>query len=183
MGAMTPAIKSSCLEALVAAAREVSSTVLVGAPCAPLDESPGYGTGHGAYLSLNTPEEPIQVGLLATPEDCQVLGKALLGMEPGDEDLADGDVSDAMCEIINMIAGGMKRRVVEELPITLGLPIFVSGHPLPNQHQEVSSRALTIGDVAVNLILLTQEKASLPLSRSGSSHQTTGQRPAEEQSV
>jgi Chemotaxis phosphatase CheX len=159
---MTPALRSNCIEALVAAAGEVSSTVLAGAACEPLDANVGYGTGHGAYLGVSTPEEPIQVGLLVAPEDCQILAKALLGMEAEDEDLPSGDVSDAMCEIINMIAGGLKRRVSEALSMTLGLPMFVAGHPLPNQHQEVSSRSLKIGEVSANLILLTQEQAAAP---------------------
>jgi Chemotaxis phosphatase CheX len=180
---MTPALNSSCLDALVDATTEVSSTVLSGASCELLDTQTDYGTGHGAYLSLNTDEEPIQVGLLAEPSDCQVLSKALLGMEAGDEDLPDGDVSDAMCEIINMIAGGLKRRVTGQLPVTLGLPMFVTGHPLPNPHQEVASRSLKIGDVSVSLILLTQSNASGPHSRRSPNLQSAGREPAKEQSV
>lgn len=176
---MTPALKATCLEALVAAASEVSSTVLAGARCEPLDTQVGFGGGHGAYLNLSTPEEPIQVGVLVSPEGCQRLAKVLLGMEAEDEDLPAGDVSDAMCEIINMIAGGLKRRVSGELAVTLGLPIFVAGPPLPNQQQEVSSRSLRIGDDSVKLILLTQDKAAAPLSRRSSNMRAA----AKEQSI
>ena len=176
---MTPALKSSCLDALVAATSEVSQTVLGGAGCAPVDTEVGFGAGHGAYLSLTTSEEPIQVGVVVAPEGCQLLAKALLGMMEEDEDLPSGDVSDAMCEIINMVAGGLKRRVSGELAVTLGLPIFVAGHPLPNQHQEVSSCSVRIGDTAVKLILLTQDKAAAPLSRRSSNMRAA----AKEQSI
>jgi hypothetical protein len=169
---MTPALKATCLEALVASIGEVCSTVLSGARCEPLDADAGHGLEHGAYLSLSTPEEPIQVGLLVSPEGGQLLAKVLLGMEAGDDDLPAGDVSDAMCELINMIAGGLKRRVGSELSITLGLPMFVAGHLLPNQQQEVASRSLRVGETSAKLILLTQDKAAAPLSRRSSNLRT-----------
>jgi hypothetical protein len=179
---MTPALKSSCLDALADAASEVAATVLAGAAFQALETPLGYGSGHGAYLSLVTPEEPIQVALLAAPADCQVLAKALLGMEAADEDLPGGDVSDAMCEIINIVAGGLKRRVSERMAVTLGLPMFVAGHPLPNQSQEVSSRSLRIADVGVTLVLLTQKSHAAPISRSGVNLQPAGA-PAKEHSA
>ncbi|RYZ09573.1 MAG: chemotaxis protein CheX [Myxococcales bacterium] len=163
---MTPALKSACLEALVAATGEVASIVLAGSTCEPLEGD--VASGHGAYLSLSTPEEPIQVAIIVGAQDCQLLAKALLGLEGEDEDLPAGDVSDAMCEIINMIAGGLKRRVSGELAVTLGLPMFVSGQPLPNQQQEVSSRSLRVGDASVKLILITQDQNVAPLSRRSS---------------
>lgn len=180
---MTPALKSSCLEALVEALREVSTTVLAAADCDVLDDDFAYGPGYGAYLSLTTTDEPIQVGLLVAPIGCQVLSKALLGMEPGDEDLPAADVGDAMCEIINMVAGGLKRRVSGQLSITMGLPMFVSGHPLPNQQQEVVTRSVKIVDVTASLVLLTQKHAAAPLSRSAIGLQAAGRAPAKEQSV
>lgn len=178
---MTPVLQSSCLDALVDAASEVASTVLAGASFAALRDGPGYGSGHGAYLSLVAPEESFQVGLLVEPAGCQVLAKALLGMEPGDEDLAPGDVSDAMCEIMNIVAGGLKRRVTDHMPLTLGLPMFVTGHPLPNQQQEVASRAMKISDVTVSVILLTQKTQSVSRSRSGT--HSAEKSPTKEQTV
>jgi hypothetical protein len=180
---MTPVLQASCLDALVDAASEVASTVLAGASFEALREGRGYGSGHGAYLSLVAPEESLQVGLLVEPEGCQVLAKALLGMEPGDEDLPPGDVSDAMCEIINIVAGGLKRRVADNMPLTLGLPMFVSGHPLPNQQQEVVSRSLKISEVTVSIILLTQKNHAVARSRSSNSLQPAVKLPAKEHTV
>lgn len=162
------------MDALAEAAGEVAATVLAGASFEALESPSGSGSGHGAYLSLVTQDQPLQVGLLAEPAGCQALAKALLGMEPADENLPPGDVSDAMCEIINIVAGGLKRRVSERLPITLGLPMFVAGHPLPNQQQELSSRSLLIADVVVTLVLLTQKNHAAPISRSGVNLQPAG---------
>lgn len=164
---MTPDVQQTCLDALSESAGEVAATVLGGLPCVSKGLADDQLSGHGAYLGLVTQEEPIQVGLLVNPAGCQVLAKALLGMEPGDEDLPLSDVSDAMCEVINIVAGGLKRRVSGRIPVTLGLPIFVSGHPLPNAQQNVVAHALVIGDVSVQLILVTQKSHATSVSRSG----------------
>jgi hypothetical protein len=169
---MTPELQADCLEALTASASEVAGTALDGASFESLGILEGYGSGHGAYLGLVAQDEPIQVGVVIDEPGCQTLTKSLLGMAPGDEDLSAADVSDAMCEIINMIAGGLKRRVTDRMRITLGLPIFVAGSPLPNQHQEVVGRVLQIGDVRVSMLLLTQRQDT-PASRLGATPQTT----------
>lgn len=164
---MTPDVQGSCLDALTESAGEVAATVLGGLPCVCEGLTPDAMSGHGAYLGLVAQEEAIQVGLIAEPAGCQALAKALLGLEPADEDLPPADVSDAMCELINIVAGGLKRRVTGRISVTLGLPIFVSGHPLPNAHQNVVAHALVIGEVKVRLILVTQKSHTASVSRSG----------------
>ncbi len=180
---MTPDLKSSCLDALTESASELTATVLGGVPFAALPEPAEPAAGHGAYLGLVAADEPIQVGILVDTGGCQLLAKLLLGMEAGDEDLAQADVSDAMCEIINIVAGGLKRRVSERMKVTLGLPIFVAGHPLPNQQQEVDARALRIASVPVSLLLLTQKQHAAPISRSGVTIQIAANVPVKESSA
>lgn len=192
---MTPALQASCLEALVDALREVSATALGGAslealgnptvdvPVDVLGSRPGLGAVDGAYVSVVTPEEPVQVGLVVERPGCQSLAKALLGMEPGDEDLPESDVSDAMCELINMVAGGLKRRVDGRVSIVLGLPLFVAGHPLPNQQHRLSVRALGLNDAKVSLILLTQNSQAAQASRGAVRSIDGGNAPAKEHSA
>lgn len=192
---MTPAVQSSCLEALVDALGEVCRTVLGGVSARPLGTAtidvpvdalgsrPGLGPVDGAYLSLVTPEEPIQVGLVIERPGCQVLAKALLGMEPGDEDLPESDVSDAMCEVINMVAGGLKRRVDGRMSIVLGLPLFVAGQPSPNQQHRLSVRTFEIDAAKVSVILLTQNSHAAPASRGAASLAIGGRAPVKEQSA
>jgi hypothetical protein len=192
---MIPALQASCLEALVDAIREVSATVLGGTsvetlgnpsvdvPVDAVGSRPGIGAVDGAYVSLVTPEEPIQVGLVVERPGCQSLAKALLGMEPSDEDLPESDVSDAMCELINMVAGGLKRRVDGRMSIVLGLPLFVAGHPLPNQQHRLSVRALALNDAKVSLILLTQNSQAAPASRGAARSIGGGKAPVKEHSA
>lgn len=181
---MTPDIQSSCLDALTESTSELTATVLGGLPFAAVGDTTNFGAGHGAYLGLVAQEEPIQVGILVDSAGCQALAKALLGMEPADEDLPAPDVSDAMCEVINIIAGGLKRRVSGNMQVTLGLPIFVSGHPLPNQQQMVAARQLKIGEVSASVLLLTQKQNAAPVSRSGvATNNHAGKAPAKEHSA
>jgi len=171
-----------CLEALTESVSEVGDTVLGGLPVellAPIE----IGAGHGAYVGLVAQDEPIQVGIFVEGNGCQALAKALLGMEPGDEDLPPPDVGDAMCEIINIIAGGLKRRVNDRMPVTMGLPMFVSGQPLPNQQQSLSARSVKIGPASARVLLLTQKSDALPVSRSGVATQAAEQKSAKERSA
>jgi hypothetical protein len=190
--AVTPMLQSSCLDALTESTSEVSATALGGMPFAALGSMSSYGAGHGAYVGLVAQDEPIQVGLLVDAEGCQALSKSLLGMEPSDDDLPLADVSDAMCEIINIVAGGLKRRVSATLRISMGLPIFVAGPPLPNQQQDVCARRLRLGAVEVCVLLLTQRPHAVPISKSGAAVsqrggsdllQTAGKAPAKGHSV
>lgn len=179
---MTPAFRTSCLDALSESTSEVAATVLGGMPFTASPEASDLGAalgqGQGAYLGLVAREEPIQVGLVADAAGCQLLAKALLGMDAADEDLPVADVSDAMCEIINIVAGGLKRRVIDRMPVTLGLPIFVAGPPLPNPQQEMLVRALSIGAVPASLLLVTQRAHVVPISQRDVSRQAA--RAAEE---
>src|SRR5262245_18442635 len=92
------------------AANEVVTIALGLENCNVSARTHAVASGHiGAYLPLGTVERPMQVALLAEPAGCQALAKALLGMEPSDEDLPDADLSDAVSEILNVLAGGIKR--------------------------------------------------------------------------
>jgi hypothetical protein len=142
-----------------------------------------YAAGRGAYVGLVAQEEPIQVGLLADERGCQTLAKSLLGVDPAEEDLAEPDVSDAMCELINIVAGGLKRRVTPRLSVTMGLPIFVAGRPLANPQQEAGARLLRIGDVQVCVILLTQRAEERSVCESGVNLQLVSHGPAKENSA
>ena len=97
-------------------------------------QQPSLGTNapSGAYLPLVGPKVAVQVGFQTTAQGCRELAKALLGMS--EEDLAPDIVKDSICEIANMLAGLVKRRMVHlDSGIRLGLPIFVEGriHPGP----------------------------------------------------
>jgi Chemotaxis phosphatase CheX len=179
---MTPAVQTKCLDALADAVSELSATVL-GMSFASLDDGSQETCGHGAYLGAVAQDEAFQVGIIVPAVGCQVLAKALLGMDPAEDDLPDPDVSDAMCEIINIVAGGLKRRINTELPVTIGLPIFVAGQPWPNAHQSVVERKLSVGEVPTSVILLTQKQSATQISRTTVTEHAAAERVAKEQSA
>jgi hypothetical protein len=109
----------------------------------------------GAYLALVGQEDSIQIGLISNAEGCQALAKSLLQMEPGDADLDPPDVADAMCEVVNIIAGGIKARVNGKVPpIKLGLPIFVNGAVQPSSRLVIVVAEVIIGPVPAALVLI-----------------------------
>src|SRR5512138_2280299 len=62
----------------------------------------------GCFVALVGEDESIQIGIAASAEGCQSLAQALFA---SDEPLDDADVSDALGEITNIVAGGVKKRV------------------------------------------------------------------------
>jgi hypothetical protein len=83
---------------------------------------------HGAYVPMLSGDYSLHVGVVSSEDGCQVLTRALLGMEP-DEAVSSDDVHDAVGEIANMVAGGVKTKVVAKgADAQLGLPIFIHGH-------------------------------------------------------
>ena len=143
------------MEALTEATAEVATTALGFETTVLGPQVANVSAPRGAYLSLLASTEPLQIAFFAEAAGCQVLAKALLGMDPAEDDLPDGDVSDAMCELVNMLAGGVKRRMADPSSVSVGLPMFVAGHPLPNQHQEINARQVEIGSVPASLMLVT----------------------------
>jgi hypothetical protein len=109
----------------------------------------------GAYLPLGTNEQPMQVGFLSDPAGCQALAKALLGMAPEDEDLSPSDLSDAISELANVVAGGIKRRVPGGVELKLGLPLFVMGSVQPNEHLAILTAELQFGPITAVILLAT----------------------------
>lgn len=82
----------------------------------------------GAYVPILSGDHSLHVGVVSSETGCQVLTRALLGMAP-DEEVSADDIHDAVGEIANMVAGGIKTKVVARgVEAQLGLPIFIHGH-------------------------------------------------------
>ena len=109
----------------------------------------------GAYISLTSESDSIQIGLLADRKDCQTLAKAMLGMED-DEALSDVDVGDAIGEILNIIAGVVKRQLNHKVQnsIQLGLPKTVQGQLKPCNLKEMKEMNVLIGNIKANLLII-----------------------------
>ncbi len=85
----------------------------------------------GVYIPLLTDGEAIQLGLLGRRDVCAHLAKSLLGMGPDESLESDSDVFDAVGEVTNMVAGGVKVRAADRLDVKLGLPLALSGCIFP----------------------------------------------------
>lgn len=106
----------------------------------------------GCFVALVGEDESIQIGIAASAAGCQSLAQALFASE---EPLDDSDVSDALGEITNIVAGGVKKRVSpKRTPLAIGLPIVMDGHLRLSERQQLVSADVTIGDVAVRLLIL-----------------------------
>jgi Chemotaxis phosphatase CheX len=121
----------------------------------------------GAYIPLLAEDQTLQLALLATPAGCADLSRHLLGMEPEDE-VSDADIADAVGELVNIVAGGVKQRMQDASRIgtggglRLGLPVFIHGYVQPTQQLEVSLASVRIGQVDAHLMAL---RAALPSQR------------------
>ncbi len=129
----SPSFWLDALEAELAALAE-GTLGLSGFERAARGEAPVRGM-EGAYLGLFSPQGAWQVGLAAFPDGCQALARGLLAVEPGSAPLPEADVADALCEIVNILAGGVKRRAREQgaPQLTLGLPTFFHGAVQPTE--------------------------------------------------
>lgn len=116
----------------------------------------------GAYIPLLAEDQTLQLALLASPGGCADLSRLLLGMAPGDE-VAAADIADAVGELVNIVAGGVKQRLQSAIRssggLRLGLPVFIHGYVQPTQQLEVSLAEVRLGDVDVHLMAL---RSTLP---------------------
>lgn len=140
---------------LEAAAEEVATSALSlpGMQVTARHEAPP--SLHGAYLGLVGPAGAVQIGLASSPEGCQALAKGLMGMGAGDPDLPEAEVADAVCEIINIVAGGFKARVRDRAnPLQMGLPVFIRGAVQSTERVAVGVAEVRLGDVQAALLLV-----------------------------
>ena len=120
---------------------------------------PPFAALAGAYIPLSGDAGAagaITVGLLAGETGCRALAGALLGV--GDRaTLSASDVADAVSEIVNMLAGGIKSRMLSRMPpIFLGLPMFLHGWIEPGERIEVAAQSVRIGRIDTVVLVLRQ---------------------------
>jgi CheY-specific phosphatase CheX len=110
---------------------------------------------HAALLGLMGPAGAVQIGVAASPDGCQALARGLMGMGPADAPLPDNEVADAVCEIINIVAGGFKTRLRDRAnPLQMGLPVFIHGAVQATDLVAVRVADVQAGPVAAALLLV-----------------------------
>jgi hypothetical protein len=107
----------------------------------------------GAYLGLIGPAGGLQIGVASDAAGCQRLAKGLLGIDGG-EALPDGEMADALCEIVNIVAGAFKGRVRDRAALQMGLPVFFHGAVQATDHVATSVACVRAGGVPAALVLV-----------------------------
>jgi hypothetical protein len=116
----------------------------------------------GAYIPLLGEDQTLQLALLATPDGCAELSRLLLGLDPSDN-VSDADVADAVGELVNIVAGGVKQRMQDSAGLLrLGLPVFINGYVQRTQLLEIALASARFGPVDTHLMAL---RAALPSNR------------------
>jgi len=152
-----PALLAEWLGAARASASEVGTTAL---GCSQVEDAPESPASKqralfGAYVPLTADDYQLQVGVVAEWAACEALARALFGHEPGWAFEAESDVCDALGEIANMVAGGIKTRMNARVPgLSTGLPLCVSGQVEPRVGVEHVSLSLAFDELQVSVEIL-----------------------------
>jgi hypothetical protein len=107
----------------------------------------------GVYIPLLTDGDAVQFGLLGRRDVCAQLAKSLLGMGPDESLESESDVFDAVGEVTNMVAGGVKFRAAARLDVRLGLPLALSGSIFPHTGAAFEHGLMQMDDNDVWLVI------------------------------
>ncbi len=142
-------------DAVLGAATEIAQHALAmtGARFA-ASEHVATGALVGAHIPLVGGERPYELQLVGALETCQALARSILMMGPTDA-IKPAEVADAVGEIVNMLAGGVKRRLgAGGSELELGLPVFVNGTTVPTGKQSVVTFPLVLGTHDVTVVIV-----------------------------
>jgi hypothetical protein len=107
----------------------------------------------GVYIPLLADGSSVQLGVLGQREVCTQLAKSLLGMGPDENLDGDAEVFDAVGEVTNMVAGGVKVRAAGHTNVTLGLPLALTGAVFPTSGSIFEHGLMQLDDREVWLVV------------------------------
>ncbi len=114
----------------------------------------------GGLVYLWGESAALHVGVLATPLACQVLASRLLG-KPEGALLSQLVVRGAMCELVYLLAGGVKRRAAGSACLSVGQPCFLEGTIQPRLGWQVETTEVELDGIAATLVCMTRSAASV----------------------
>ncbi len=145
------------LQASIEALREVATTALglEGLEVGEVREAMPENVG-GAFIPLSGENDSAQVGLAGGPDERKLVSGALMQMSPDEAaELTTSDVADAMGEIVNIAAGGIKQRLQPRLgALALGLPLFINGQVEATEKVITRVADLTMGNLSLVLVIV-----------------------------
>jgi hypothetical protein len=107
----------------------------------------------GAHIPLVGGGQAFDLAVVSSAEGCQALSRAILCMSDG-APLRDAEVADAVGEIVNMLAGSVKRRIAGHGgDLVLGLPLFIHGHIEPTDRLTVIALPTRFGAIEAMVLI------------------------------
>ena len=105
----------------------------------------------GAHIPL-VGRPSYELWFVASRSSCVALATAVLGgMDVAA--MPAGATNDAICELVNMLGGGVKRRLAGS-DLELGLPVFVNGSVEPSDRLSATTFRLQLGAVETHVVVL-----------------------------
>lgn len=157
---MTTASIDIWLDELISAAEEVATSAL-GFEVSTLvnKDKPSNEDLRGSYLAMVGDEQTVQLGIAVKPEDSIPLARALMCMEPEDGDLSDEEIIDALGEMVNILAGGLKTRMDGRAPpMVIGMPLVMQGHVEVPNRASIARALVDWGGIEAQLLVYVQSK-------------------------
>ena len=109
----------------------------------------------GTYIPLVGEGDAVLIGILSNQQGMQELARSFLGLEPGDNELTKEDMVDAVGEVLNILCGIVKRRIIDRRPVLwTGMPNFIEGNIELTKNQESACALVEIGTVKIYLIVI-----------------------------
>ncbi len=152
------------LDAVVSSSKDLASTALGidDFEVISIREDPAKDV-ESAFIALVGEQASVQIGVASSTEGCQQLARTLLAMEPDEEDLAEDEVTDAVGEVANIIAGQVKTEMAEKsISVNLGIPIFLHGHVKVTEEMELMIADVRMGSIPVSLLVLENHSGATP---------------------
>lgn len=113
----------------------------------------------GAHIPMIGSGKAYDLAVVSTPAGCQALARAILYMPPN-APIKDGEVADAVGEIVNMMGGTVKRRIAGlGAELELGLPLFLHGHIQPTERLTVIALPTRFGAIDTMVLIAGQRGA------------------------
>jgi hypothetical protein len=107
----------------------------------------------GAHIPLVGGGQAFDMALVSSAQGCEALSRAILCLDPHPA-IRDVEIADAIGEIVNMLAGSMKRRLAGHgAHLALGLPIFVHGHMQRSDRLSVITLPVRFGPVDTMVLI------------------------------
>jgi hypothetical protein len=121
---------------------------------------PSKKDGVGSYISVLSAFDSMHLGLVTSSAGCRTLARGLLQVPP-DEELSDSEVVDGVNELVNILAGKVKARLVgRDGTLRLGLPMFLTTPVRLTERMEVAQEVSQVGPVECRLMVFRERRAA-----------------------